>query len=103
LHTRNLTGNVSGESDSNTCRIDLGAQGGIGAVFNELSIAQCSVAQTDGPTIRQRIVAPHGQDECIMTEFHLEKLGSIDGSVHESNVEFAVGYGPRQLASRRVG
>ena len=91
-----------GQSGTGARGVDLGPQSRVGAVLDEVPVTEHSVAEPDGPTVRQWIVAAHGEDEGVMAEIGGGQPGPIDGAVDEGDVELAVGHGPRQLARRRM-
>ncbi len=73
------------------------------AVLNEVSIAEDSIAEADGPTTRQRVVAAHREDQRIVTEIRCHQPDPVDWPVDEGDVELAVDNCPRQIAGRTPG
>ena len=100
LHVRDFTGDSSSEAGAGAGCVDLRTQGGIDAVFNEISIAEHRFIEADGPTTRQRVIAAHREDERIVTEVRDHQPGQVDWTVDEGDVELAVDNCPRQIAGR---
>ena len=91
------------ESGTGARRVDLGAQSRVGAVLDEVPIAERPVAEPNGSPDCERVVAAHGQDEGVVAQLGGGQPGPIDRPVDEGDVQFAVGHRPRQGAGRPVG
>ena len=98
LHVCDFTGDSSSESGAGARCVDLRTQGRISAVLNEISIAEHGVAEADGATTRQRVVAAHGENERIVTEIRCHKPDPVDWPVDEGDVELAIDNCPREIA-----
>ena len=103
LHARDFADDSPGESGARTRCVDLRTEGRISAVLNEISVAEHGVAEADGATTRQRVVAAHREDERIVTEIRCHQPGPVDWPVDEGDVELAVDNCPREVAGSTPG
>ena len=96
LHVLDLAGDPPGEAGCRAGGVDLGPQGRVSAIVDEIPISERRVAEPDRRPAGQRITAAHGEDELIAAQLDAGEPGPVHRAVDEGNVEFRIGCGARQ-------